>query len=98
VKKHSLIVNGKTLYFMRGKEVSKATFDASFNTTPPDYAAGECPSVRPDMNDFSLERDPKTGKRGRYFPQLADAFESVGAASAEAKRRGFNVSDGSGSD
>lgn len=93
--------NGELVYFLDGKEVSRKEFHADWHVKPPDYSKGECPSVKPDMGDFSGERDKLTGKRGRYMPQLAKfrgdksaVFEHVNDAVQVAQDRGLNVVKG----
>ena len=58
----------------------------------------QAPNIRPDLDDFSHERDRKTGLHGRYIPQLAKypgdkraVFKHVNDAKDAAKRRGLNV-------
>lgn len=56
------------------------------------------PNIRPDLDDFSNERDRRTGLNGRYFPQLAKykgdpraVFSHVNQAREAALSRGYNV-------
>ena len=90
--------DGELVYCLDGEEVSHKAFHADWHVKPPDYSKGECPSVRPDMGDFSGERDKLTGRRGRYMPQLAKfrgdksaVFEHVNDAVQVATDRGMNV-------
>lgn len=56
---------GDCVYRIDGQEVTKAVWDQNARCPKPNYAKGEVPSVRPDMDDFS--RDPKGA---RWMPQL----------------------------
>ena len=86
--------NGGMVHLLDGKEVSKKVYDDGWKTKPPDYEAGECCTVQPDHNDFSMENRG----RGRYNPQMAKKpndpsayFTSVNAVKTEASRRGLST-------
>jgi len=89
---------GVVTYYLDDREVTHKVFHGDWHVKPPNYEKGECPTVKPDLGDFTSERCQITGKRGRYMPQLAKfrgdkraVFEHVNDASAAAKRRGMNV-------
>jgi hypothetical protein len=63
-------VDGSCNYEIDGRRVTKADWDKASHVPPPNYAKGEAPSVRPDMDDFS--RDPKGA---RWMPQLGKKHE-----------------------
>ncbi len=93
--------DGEHIYLLDGEEVTKRVWHNDWHVKPPNYAKGECPRIKPDMGDFSGERDRLTGKRGRYMPQLAKyrgdpaaVYEHVNDAVDVAKRRGLNVVKG----
>jgi hypothetical protein len=94
MSKQMVFRNGKGVFLIDGEEVTREEFDQGWKVEPPDYEAGECCTVRADLNDFSMENRGK----GRYNPQMAkmpndpDAyFTSVNAVKDEASRRGMST-------
>lgn len=85
-------------YWKGEKEITRAEYEARFPPKEWNPADG-APFTCGDLDDFSTERDPRTGQYGgRYYPQLARfpgdktaVFDHVNRASDEAKRRGYTV-------
>lgn len=78
---------GKSVYFLDGEEVSKADYDAGWHVRPPNYAAGECPTVKPDLDNYSHEN----GGRGRWNDQLSTHVKSTQDLIDKGKARGYSA-------
>ena len=84
-RRSMLMRGGKAVYCLDGEEVSKADYDAGWHVTPPNYANGECPTVKPDMDSFHDEN----GGRGRWNPQLSTYVKSTQDTIDKGKARGL---------
>ncbi len=78
--------NGVSVYFLDGEEVSRDAWHADWHVKPPNYEKGECPRVRPDLNDFSSENSG----RGRYNPQLREYVTSTRDTIDKGRAKGFS--------
>lgn len=84
-KRSMALRGGKPVYFLDGEPVSKAAYDAGWHVRPPNYAAGECPTVKPDMDDFSS----MNGGRGMWNDQLSAYVKSTQDTIDKGKARGL---------
>ena len=79
--------DGVTRYYLDGEEVSREKWHEDWHVKVPNYAKGECPRVKPDLDDFSSENSG----RGRFNDQLGTYVKSTRDTIDQAKRRGWRA-------
>lgn len=94
-------------YFVGGEEVTEAEFNKARareerecrkKHVPQRGRRFREPALHGDRQDFRREKDPITGRDGRYFPQLARfsgdpsaVMQTVSHGAEIAKRRGYGI-------
>lgn len=76
---------GEYVYFLDDRPVTKARWDADWHIRPPDFAKGECPKVKGDLDDWSAEGSG----RGRWSPQVNAWCRSPQEIEAKGRAKGF---------
>ncbi len=73
------------VYLLDDKPVTKDAWHAEWSVVPTNFAKGECPKVRGDLDDFSSEN----GGRGRFNPQINDYMKNPTDALEKGRKKGY---------